>query len=267
MGKLVSGNILKMKTKLGDTVTYQLPIGDELLLMNQFLEKKLTLDFSGEINCLDTGKKIKKSYGQGYSYESFMKLACCDVCIVKPELCHFDKGTCREPEWGKKNCFQPHVIYLSDTSSIKVGITRQSQVPTRWIDQGAVRAIPLVQVANRMISGQVEVELKSMFADKTNWRNMLKGIESESDLEELKESVFEDFGDLFDDIGAEEIESGVTEINYPVIEYPQKITSLGFDKNPKVEGTLLGIKGQYLLFDIGVINMRKHQGYKITISV
>lgn len=264
---IASGNILKMKSQLGDVVTYHLPIGQELLLMNQFLEKKICLDFTGEINCIDSGKKIKKSYGQGFSYESFMKLACCDVCIVKPELCHFDKGTCREPDWGKENCFQPHVIYLSDTSSIKVGITRHSQVPTRWIDQGASRALPLVSVDNRLISGQVEVELKSMFNDKTNWRNMLKGLTCDEDLEELKEQVFEEFGDLFDDMGAEEIEDGVLDIKYPVVEYPTKVTSLGFDKNPKVEGTLLGIKGQYLIFDIGVINMRKHQGYKINISV
>ena len=264
---IASGNILKMKSTLGDTVTYQLPIGDEFLLMNQFLEKKMKLEFTGEINCIDSGKKIKKTYGQGFSYESFMKLACCDVCIVKPELCHFDKGTCREPKWGEENCFQPHVIYLSDTSSIKVGITRRSQVPTRWIDQGATRAIPLVQVENRLISGQVEVELKSMFNDKTNWRNMLKGLSSDEDLETLKEQVFEEFGDLFDDMGAEEIEEGIVDINYPVVEYPSKITSLGFDKNPIIEGTLLGIKGQYLIFDGGVINLRKHQGYKINISI
>ena len=256
-----------MKSTLAEVVEYKLPIGDELLLMNQFLEKKITLEFSGEINCIDSGKKIKKSYGQGYSYESFMKLAACDMCIVKPELCHFDKGTCREPEWGKKNCFSPHVIYLSDTSSIKVGITRKSQVPTRWIDQGATRAIPIVEVDNRMISGQVEVELKSMFNDKTNWRNMLKGLSSDVDLDEQKEIVFEEFAELFDDIGAEEIEESVIDINYPVVEYPTKINSLSFDKSPKVEGTLLGIKGQYLIFDVGVINMRKHQGYKISLKV
>ena len=168
---ILAGNILKMKSTLGDVVEYKLPIGDDLILMNEFLEKKLSLEFTGKINCIHSGKKIKKSYGQGYSYESFMKLAACDMCIVRPELCHFDNGTCREPEWGKANCFTPHVIYLSDTGSIKVGITRKSQVPTRWIDQGASRAIPLVEVDNRKVSGQVEVELKSMFNDKTNWRN------------------------------------------------------------------------------------------------
>jgi len=219
---IASGNILKMKSSLGNKVTYQLPIGDELLTMNQFLNKKISLEFDGQINCIDTKKKIKKTFGQGYSYDSFMKLACCDVCIVKPELCHFEKGTCREPEWGLANCFKPHVVYLSDTSSIKVGITRESQVPTRWIDQGATRAIPLISVENRLISGQVEVELKNMFHDKTNWRNMLKGISSGEDLVQLKEDVFEEFGDLFDDMGAEEIEEGVIEINYPVIEYPKK---------------------------------------------
>ena len=134
---IASGNVLKMKSKLGDVVEYKLPIGKELLLMNQFLEKEIKLEFCGEIHCIDSGKKIKKTYGQGYSYDSFMKLAACDMCIVKPERCHYDKGTCREPKWGEENCFKPHVIYLSDTSSLKVGITRKSQVPTRWIDQGA----------------------------------------------------------------------------------------------------------------------------------
>ncbi len=264
---IASGNILKMKSQLGEVVEYSLPIGNDLLPMNQFLEKKLSLKFDGEINCIHSGKKIKKTYNQGYSYDSFIKLASCDICIVKPELCHFDKGTCREPEWGKANCFTPHVIYLSDTSSIKVGITRKSQVPTRWIDQGATRAIPLVEVDNRMISGQVEVELKSMFNDKTNWRNMLKGLRSEVDLEEQKETVFEEFAELFDDMGVEEIEDSVVEINYPVVEYPKKIISLGFDKTPLVEGTLIGIKGQYLILDIGVINLRKHQGYSIELDL
>ena len=264
---IVCGNILKMQGSLGDTVTYHLPIGEERLYLNQLLETKLKIEFTGTINCIDSGKKIKKSYGQGFSYDSFIKLAACDVCIVKPELCHYDKGTCREPDWGLKNCFQPHVVYLSDTSSIKVGITRQSQVPFRWIDQGATQAIPVVQVENRLISGQVEVELKSMFDDKTNWRNMLKGLTSELDLEEQKEQIFDQFGDLLDDMGADEIETGIVDIKYPVVEYPKKIVSLGFDKNPIIEGILLGIKGQYLIFDVGVINMRKHQGYELKISI
>ena len=264
---IASGNILKMTSTLADVVEYSLPIGDKSLMMNQFLGKKLELNFTGQINCIHSGKKIKKTYGQGFSYDSFMKLASCDICIVKPELCHYEKGTCREPEWGLKNCFMPHVVYLSDTSSIKVGITRQSQVPTRWVDQGATQAIPLVQVENRHVSGLIEVELKEMFSDKTNWRNMLKGMSSGEDLEELKEQVFEEFADVFDDMGAEEIEEPAYQINYPVLEYPTKVTSLGFDKTPKVEGTLQGIKGQYLIFDTGVINMRKHQGYFIEISV
>jgi len=264
---LAAGNILKMKSMLLDTVEYSLPIGEQYLSMNQFLGKSIKLEFNGVINCIETGNKIKKTYGQGYSYDSFMKLAACDLCIVKPELCHYHKETCREPEWGLKNCFIPHVIYLSDTSSLKVGITRETQVPTRWIDQGATSAIPLVRVENRYTSGLIEVELKSNFSDKTNWRNMLKGINGDFNLEEERERVFEEFADLFDDMGAEEIEDGVTEINYPVLEYPEKITSLSFDKQPVIEGILQGIKGQYLIFDTGVINMRKHQGYFIEVSL
>ena len=265
---IVSGSILKMKSTLAEVVEYKLPIGDELLLMNQFLEKKIILEFSGDINCIHSGKKIKKSYGQGYSYESFMKLAACDMCIVKPELCHFDKGTCREPEWGRANCFAPHVIYLSDTSSIKVGITRKSQVPTRWIDQGATRAIPLVEVDNRMISGQVEVELKSMFNDKTNWRKMLQ---NES------ESVFwnEEYNKALDFL-PNELKPYITrhdkilisEFKFPVDKYPTKVKSLNLSKTPNYEGKLTGIKGQYLIFDDQtVFNIRSNEGQKIKLII
>src|SRR5690606_22023386 len=133
-------------------------------------------------NCIDTGRKIKKSYGQGFSFESFMTLAQCDTCIVRPELCHFQKGTCREPDWGEKNCIQPHIVYLANSSGLKVGITRKSQVPTRWIDQGASAAIALFEVKERKLSGLVEIELAKKLNDKTNWREMLKGDGGDVDL-------------------------------------------------------------------------------------
>ena len=266
----MQGNILKMKTALvgknDDIVQYHLPMGDELIHMNPLVGKKIKLEFKGQINCLDTGELIKKTYGQGYSYKSFMKLAACDTCIIKPELCHYDKGTCRQPEWGEKNCFIPHYVYLAVSSHVKVGITRHTQIPTRWIDQGASYALPILKVEDRKTSGELEIEIAKSFSDKTNWRKMLANDVADEDLYALREQIYDDFADIFDDFDAEDLEDDLTHINYPVLEYPSKVTSMGFDKKPVIEGTLMGIKGQYLILDTGVVNMRKHQGYYIYLS-
>ncbi|MDD0853770.1 DUF2797 domain-containing protein [Halobacteriovorax sp. GB3] len=262
----MEGNILKMKSSLEEVVQYSLPLGDELLEMNPLIGKKVKITFEGRINDIYNGELIKKSYGQGFSYKSFITLARCDSCIVKPELCHYEEGTCREPKWGEENCLIPHYIYLSVTDQMKVGITRHTQLPTRWIDQGASYALPIAEVSTRKISGLIETEIKSIMSDKTNWRKMLKNEVPEIDLYEERERVFEQFGDLFDEFDALDLDDDLTEIKYPVLEYPEKVTSMSLDKKPIVEGTLMGIKGQYLIFDNGVINMRKHQGYYIKIE-
>jgi len=262
----VSGNILKMKSELSVPVQYHLPIGDELLYMNDLIGKRIKLSFDGRINCIATGEKISKSYNQGYSFKASQSLAACDLCILKPELCHFADGTCREPEWGKKNCFVPHIVYLSVSSHLKIGITRETQVPTRWIDQGASFALPILRVTDRLTSGLIEKEIAKTFSDKTNWRKMLKNEVDKVDLEIARERLFEEFADLLDDYDAEDLDAEVVQIEFPVIEYPEKINSLSFDKMNEIEGLLKGIKGQYLILDSGVINMRKHQGYYITIE-
>jgi len=274
----ITGTIRKMKSELGNgenPVSYSLPLltpgtneneaKSTLVDMNKLLGTRITLDYQGQIFDIYDGKPIKKSYGQGFSYKNFITLARCDSCIVKPELCHYDKGTCREPKWGEEHCFIPHIVYLSITSGVKVGITRETQVPTRWIDQGAEYALPILRVADRKTSGIVEVELAKTMADKTNWRNMLKGEYEFVELEMLRDQIYDEYGDLLDDADAEDLEEEVLNIKYPILELPKKINSLSFDKQPKIEGTLLGIKGQYLLLDTGVINMRKHQGYNITL--
>ena len=247
-------------------VEYSLPLGDQLLPLNGLVGQKIKIHFHGQINDLYDGRVIKKSYAQGYSYQNFISLARCDSCIVQPEKCHFYQGTCREPQWGKENCLTEHVVYLALTSTVKVGITRHTQIPTRWIDQGAVRAIPVVKVKDRLTAGLVEVEMKSSFEDKTHWRKMLAGDYEDWNLGEIREGVFDEFADLFDDHNVEEVDVGETEINYPVKKYPQTIRSLGLDKRPLVEETLYGIKGQYLIFDDTVFNVRNHQGYFIELS-
>ena len=266
------GNIQKLKTNLCDPVEYQLPIGEELLPLNPYLGKTLTLEFTGVINCVSCGRKTNKSFSQGHCFPCFRSLASCDTCIMKPELCHYAQGTCREPQWGESHCMIPHYVYLSNTSGLKVGITRHSQVPTRWIDQGAIQAVPLFQVEQRFHSGLVEDTLRQYVADKTNWRAMLKGSGNSVDLLAERDRLLEQAADDLAQLKAQHptikmdvLDEDVVEISYPVLEYPEKVSSFNFDKNPIVSGTLMGIKGQYLIFDNGVINIRKFGGYKLRI--
>ena len=171
-----TGNIQKMQTQLNDTVQYHLPIGEQRVDMNALIGKQIQLQHSTEINCVACGRSIKKSFNQGFCYPCFQSLAQCDSCIIKPEKCHYHEGTCREPEWGEQHCLKDHYVYLANSSGLKVGITRGTQIPTRWMDQGATQALPIFKVQNRLTSGQVEVIFKNHVADKTSWQKMLKGV-------------------------------------------------------------------------------------------
>lgn len=267
-----------MRTELGagnhaDEVAYFLPLGKHELPLNPFIGEKLKLEFLGNIICKNCGKQTSKSFSQGFCFPCMRRLAQCDMCILKPETCHYHLGTCREPEWGEKNCFVPHFIYLSNTSGLKVGITRHTQIPTRWIDQGATQATIMFRVENRLQSGLVETAFKEMIADKTNWRTMLKENQPDMDLltraDELKARLKLDTDQIPGDLPEEPVndqDTGVTSIRYPVLEFPKTIRSHNFDKNPLVEGTLTGIKGQYLMFDTGVINIRKFSSYEVAVS-
>jgi hypothetical protein len=261
MGMKVDGNILKMQTTLGAVVDYTLPIGDARIAMNPLIGKKIQLTFKGQINCIETGEKIKKSYNQGYSYKSFITLAACDMCIMKPETCHFAKGTCREPEWAQTHCMIPHVVYLANSSGIKVGITREGQIPTRWMDQGATQALPILRVKDRLTSGLIEVELAKKLGDKTDWRKMLQGKSELIDLKALQSDINQEFSSFFQSHHVEILQQTVVDIEYPIDKYPQKISSYNLDKEPVIEDRLMGIKGQYLIFEKAVINLRKYQGY------
>lgn len=268
------GILRKMRSRLESPVHYSLPLGEQLVPLNEQLGQYLRLEFSGQINCVHCGRNTNKSFNQGYCYPCFITLAQTDSCIIHPEKCHFDNGTCREPEWGERFCMQDHIIYLANSSGVKVGITRSTQIPTRWIDQGALQALPMVRVRSRLQSGSLEVMFRQHVADKTNWRDMLKRSDHHIDLDaerrQLLETCSRDIEDMTQRFGFHAIQvlSGLetVEIDYPVLEYPTRISSLNFDKNPVVEGTLMGIKGQYLMFDTGVINMRRFGGYNIELS-
>jgi hypothetical protein len=193
---------------------------------------------------------------------------------MKPETCHYDAGTCREPSWGEQFCYQPHYVYLANSSGIKVGITRQTQIPTRWIDQGAVQALPIFKVKSRHISGLVEVAIAEHVSDKTSWQQMLKNNVQQLDLKTLRDELLSKCQDRLAAIsqqhGADAIETLPSaesiDIHYPVLQYPTKVKSFNLDKDSTVSGVLQGIKGQYLLLDTGVINIRKFTGYEVEIS-
>jgi hypothetical protein len=272
MSLIAKGTLRKMQASLDGQVEYRLPVGDELVSLNPFIGKSLTLTHTGNIFCCSCGKKTKKSYSQGHCFVCMKKLASCDMCIMKPETCHYDQGTCREPEWGEANCMVDHYVYLSNTSSLKVGITRHTQIPTRWIDQGATQGLPIFKVKTRQISGLIEVELAKHIADKTNWRTLLKGDGEAMALEErfaellpLVEDKIAEIKQTFGDDAIEVLNADITPIEYPVQAHPTKITSHNFDKDPEVTGILQGIKGQYLIFDSGVINIRKFGSYEVEV--
>lgn len=273
MSLIITGTLRKMRSTLDDKVHYQLPVGEQLIDLTPFIGHTLTLSHTGNIFCQSCGKKTKKSYSQGHCFVCMKKLASCDMCIMKPETCHYDQGTCREPQWGEDNCMVDHYVYLSNTSSVKVGITRHTQIPTRWIDQGATQGLPIFKVKTRQISGLIEVEIAKHIADKTNWRTLLKedgqplALEDKfAELLPLVEDKIAEIKQQFGDDAIQVLSESITSISYPVLEHPTKITSHNFDKNPVVTGTLQGIKGQYLIFDTGVINVRKFTSYEITVS-
>jgi hypothetical protein len=266
----------KMGTKLIDGKAHY-DLGD--VAISEYLGKKIVLKHTGKIFCQGCNTEIKKSYAQGYCYPCMVKLPECDICIVRPEKCHYFKGTCRDSRWGLKNCFQPHYVYLALSSNLKVGITRESNIPHRWIDQGAISALPIMKVPHRLASGMIESFLSEYLSDKTNWRDMLKGKYTEVDLTQSREEIYNEFGEVLEDIESEidELEIGgavefleqrePTFIQYPVVEYPIKVNSLNFDKSSLIEGELKGIKGQYLILDSGVLNIRKFTGYEVEIEL
>ncbi|SFO81432.1 DUF2797 domain-containing protein [Ectopseudomonas composti] len=273
MSELGRGSLSKMKAHLDAPVQYAFRLGEEEVPVNPLVGKHLRLEYLGAIHCSHCGRKTKTSFSQGYCYPCMQKLAQCDICIMSPEKCHFDQGTCREPSWGEQFCMTDHIVYLANSSGVKVGITRASQVPTRWIDQGATQALPILRVATRQQSGFVEDLLRTQVADKTNWRALLKGDATPVDLLAIREQLFDSCGagitELQQRFGLQAIQplsaAEALEIRYPIEAYPAKINSFNLDKLPLAEGTLLGIKGQYLMFDTGVINIRKYTAYQLAI--
>ncbi|WP_373057179.1 DUF2797 domain-containing protein [Zunongwangia sp. H14] len=259
------GVLTKMKTELTNTVQYYLVFEADFLNMNQLLNKKISINFL-KFQCLHCGMQ-KKVFRTGFCYDCWSSIPQAGDWIMRPELSKAHLGQeDRDLDFEKKSQLQPHIVYLANSSNVKVGVTRSSQSLTRWIDQGAHEAIEIVEVPNRYLAGITEVALKDHVSDKTNWRKMLTNEVLDLNLAEerdkLKEYIPEEAQPYFLANNKE------TEIAFPVLEFPKKIKTLALKKTPFYEGVLKGIKGQYLIFEDGTaFNVRAHEGYVVEIKV
>ncbi|SFX24307.1 DUF2797 domain-containing protein [Marinospirillum alkaliphilum] len=270
------GHLRKLGTSHEQPVVYQLRLASAAatqalteLPLNPLLGQHIRLHFTGRINCIHCGRSTRKSFSQGYCYPCFTRLAECDTCLVRPETCHYQQGTCRDPGWGQQHCFRSHLVYLANTTGLKVGITRETGLATRWMDQGAVAALPLFRVQDRLASGRIESLLATELKDRTAWQAMLKNQVQPLDLVQEAQAVvarFEPVLQAMPDLDYQLLVEQPLYFEYPVLAYPDKVRSLNPEKTPCIEGQLMGIKGQYLLLDTGVINLRKHTGYEVEFS-
>jgi hypothetical protein len=260
------GVLSKMQTEFGNPIQYYLVFENSFLNMNQLLNKELEINFEG-YQCLNCGKK-KKIYRQGFCYDCFYSSPAVGDWIMKPELSTAHLGIAdRDLDYEQKVQLQPHIVYLALSSEVKVGVTRKTQMPTRWIDQGATQAISIVEVPNRYLAGITEVALKNHYADKTNWRKMLQNdivpidlIAEKLKVENLIPAEVQEFYHLD--------KNDLYEMYFPVLNYPKKVNSLSLDKTHTFTGKLTGIKGQYLIFEDGtVFNVRSFEGYVVSINV
>jgi len=255
------GNIIKMISEVNNSeVQYFLPIGGENLFLNDFIGNDIKISYEDVINCIKCGKKTNKSFNQGFCYTCFLTAPEADPAVVRPELDQAHLGISRDMEWAKKYSLVEHTVYLSVTSGVKVGVTRSSNTIVRWVDQGATHAITLAKTPYRNLAGQIEVTLKDYFDDKTKWQDMLcNRISGNTDLHEQKIKAISYLPDELKQYAS--TENNITEIKYPVMNYPDKVSSIDIEKEKSFEGMLTGIKGQYLFFNSKVINVRKYQGY------
>lgn len=259
------GVLTKMETEFSQPIQYYLVFENDFINMNQLLNKSITVQFV-KYQCLNCGLN-KPIYRQGFDKQCFYKVPQAADWIMRPELstAHLGKED-RDLEFEKRAQLQPHIVYLANSSNVKVGVTRKGQVPTRWIDQGAHEAIEIVEVPNRYLAGITEVALKDYVADKTNWRKMLKNdIEDESLTEwraKLKQYIPNEAAAYFIENNTE------THLEFPVNRYPEKPKSLNLKKTPTYSGKLVGIKGQYLIFeDDTVFNVRANEGLVVNITI
>jgi hypothetical protein len=256
----------KLKSSIDNQIIYSTFFENHNLILNDLIGKHISIEFTGLLVCKICNQPTKKMFGEGFCFSCFNQSPENSPCILKPELCKAHLGIGRNPDWEEKNHNQSHIVYLAASDKVKVGVTRSSQIPTRWIDQGASSAIIFAETPNRYEAGKLEVELKAFYTDKTNYRKMLQNeIDENIDLIEEKWQTVEQLpSDLQNFISEND---SVTELSYPVLNFPKSVQILNLDKTPIIKGTLQGIKGQYLLFENDfALNIRRHTGFDIQLT-
>jgi Protein of unknown function (DUF2797) len=269
---LGTGALCFMEAQARYPVAYSLHLDATVIPLNELLGETLVIEFAGRISCRHCGATTQKSYGEGYCYPCFKTLARCDLCVVSPDRCHYAAGTCREPAWGEAFCMQPHLVYLANSAGAKVGITKRENLPARWLDQGATQALAIMYTETRHQAGCVEAALARHVTDRTDWRGLI-GKEADSiDLplyaSQLRRAAAHELAALartFPNALQWADEELPVSFEYPVLRYGSPARGLALAPDEPVEGVLLGIKGQYLMFDCGVFNVRRHTSYHVTL--
>ncbi len=255
-----------MQSEIDKPVKYFLSVGDDDVYLNPIIGGKITIKYHGQINCISCGDETEKSFHQGYCYSCFISVPQTDEGVLKPEKDKSHLGISRDMQWAKENALIDHIVYLALTSDLKVGVTRHTQIPERWIDQGAIKAVRLAKTPYRQMAGLIEVELKKHLSDKTNWSKMLKARHSTIKLDEEKKKYIELIPEEYKKYVS--LDNRVVSIQYPFNPEISNFTSVLMEKQNEITGTLAGIKGQYMIFNSGqTINIRRHNGYLISFKI
>lgn len=268
LGKMLAGLAMAKNGTETAQVEYALDLAGGAIPLGDRISTEFTLRFTGARTCISCGRSVRKFYGQGTCYPCLRNAPEASPCIIRPELCRAHLGEGRDMQWELDHHMQEHIVYLSFTGDVKVGVTRSTQVPVRWIDQGAMLAVPIARVPYRQLAGAVEVDLKRLFSDRTDWRRMLLLSDpevGEAPLREARERALREV-----DLELREYmlpNEPLTSLSYPLISVPPKLVSVQLDKLPEVTGRLQGIKGQYLVWSDGrVLNVRNHMGYHVVLE-
>lgn len=271
MATILEGYLREMLHQPEAPVQYRMVTDEASIPLNEIIGRQITLTATGDKACVVCGRKVKKLYQSGYCFPCVTTLAQCDLCIVKPHECHYHLGTCRDDAFGESHCMIPHYVYLAFSSGVKVGLTRKGRQYTRWVDQGAAAAVLVAELSTRKEAGEVEMAIASFLPDKTQWRKMLALQQLEaSDLDVLQSARDQVVGYLHANLPQVHVldDSGVHTFQYPrVPDAPIKLSSLSMDKAPVISSTLQGVKGQYLILDDGVLNVKKHAGVRVTLAI
>ena len=270
---LGSGALHGLRITLAEPVDYALQLGESVVPLNPLLGSFVRIRFDSRIDCRYCGQTTRKSYGAGYCYPCFKALARCDLCVVSPVRCHYAAGTCREPAWGEAFCMQPHVVYVANSAGAKVGITKPENLPGRWLDQGATQACVVMRTQSRHQAGCVEAVLSRHTSDRTDWRALIARDAPPLDLRQLitqlrtaaraeLAALASRFPGALDWVDAPMVQR----FSYPVTSYTSPLRALSLVRRTELGGRLLGVKGQYLMFDSGVFNVRKHSSYHVEIA-